>query len=182
MALNPKTNRPPFASREKLLKIPKIKDGGGHFSISRGKRIGHNNKAQEISSSAEKDPVSAALQRGRKAWKQYRADREYDRDAVYLYLEVVFDIVQQWTKKGMADQYSLQALKQHEFRSKIKADPYARVIYCTSEEDDPKKRSKWAKVMQWVATSNKKGETLTEYVKRHGGLNQCAESAVLDLG
>ena len=43
----------------------------------------------------------------------------------------------------MADEYSLIALKQQDFRIKISADPnarpYARMIFCSSNVDDPKK-------------------------------------------
>ena len=45
---------------------------------------------------------------------------------------------------------------------------------------DAKTRSKWAKVMCWVASHDKKDESFTEFVKRHGGLNECAYSDSLD--
>lgn len=125
------------------------------------------------------DPVATGLARARSAWDKYRANADDDRDAVYVYLEAVFDLVQQWKKMGVADEYSLKALKRQEFRIRMKPDPYARLIYCTSEVD-AKTRSKWAKIMQWVANHDKKGEPFTEFVKRHGGLNECAYSELLD--
>jgi len=125
------------------------------------------------------DPVTTGLTRARKAWDKYQSNADYDRDAVYVYLEAVFVLVQQWKKMEMADKYSLHALKRQEFPIKMKTDPYARLIYCTSEAG-PKTRSKWAKVMRWVADHNKKGEPLGEFVKGHGGLNECVDSESLD--
>ena len=122
------------------------------------------------------DPVRAGIAKARKAWDEYQANGEFSRDAVYGYLQVVFDLVQQWKKRGMADEYSLKALKRHEWTIRMKADPYARVIYCSSEAE-PKKRSKWAIIMQWVAENNKKARSFTEFVTKNGGLNKCVELA-----
>jgi hypothetical protein len=121
------------------------------------------------------NPVEAGFARARRAWREYEANRKFDKNAVYVYLEAVFDLVQQWKKMGVADEYSLKALKRQEFRIRMKPDPYARVIYCTSEVD-AKTRSKWAKIMQWVARSNKRGRSFTEFVTKNGGLNSCAEN------
>ena len=123
-----------------------------------------------------RDPVAAGLAPVKKAWDEYQANSEYDKNAVYLYLEPVFDLVQQWKKMGVADEYSLKALKQQDFPIRMKADPYARVIYCTSEAET-KMRSKWANVMQWVAKHNKKARPFTDFVTNNGGLNKCAENA-----
>ncbi len=130
-----------------------------------------------LSSWDEDDPVAAALERGRRAWKQYQANREYDKDAVYIYLAVIFDIVRRWKKIGMADRYPVRAIKRHRSPIRMKADPYARMIYCTSNIEDAKTRSKWAKVMRWVAKHNKKGRSFREFVKNNGGLNNCADCA-----
>jgi hypothetical protein len=126
------------------------------------------------------DPVAAGLPRATTAWHQYQANVKYDRNAVYVYLQAVFDVVQDWGRLGKASEYSLEALKRHEFSIRMNADPYARMIYCTSAEDDPKKRSKWARIMEWVATHNRRGRSFTEFVKNNGGLNECAENAAHD--
>jgi hypothetical protein len=55
----------------------------------------------------------------------------------------------------------------------MKPDPYARVIFCSSEEDDPKKRSKWAKIMHFAAEHKEEGSSFTEFVQQNGGLNEC---------
>ena len=106
-----------------------------------------------------------------KAWDQYQENADYDRDAIYLYLEPVFTVVRKWKKEGLADKYSLIALKQGDIPGRVKADPYSRLLYCSSRNDDPKKRSKWAHCMQWVENHIKTGESFTQFVKRHGGIN-----------
>jgi alkanesulfonate monooxygenase SsuD/methylene tetrahydromethanopterin reductase-like flavin-dependent oxidoreductase (luciferase family) len=136
-------------------------------------------KSKSARSGQIEDPEAAGLARARKAWREYRANADDDRDAVYIYLEVVFVVVQQWEKMSVADDYSLKALKLQEFRIRMKPDPYARLIYCTSDAD-AKTRSKWAKIMQWVAIHNKESEPFADFVKRHGGLNECATLASLD--
>jgi hypothetical protein len=129
------------------------------------------------------DPVAAGIKKAKEAWDTYLENREYDKNAVYGYLTVVFDLVQQWKKKGVAPEYSLKALKRHDDSAyKMKPDPYARVIYCSSD-DEPKMRSKWANIMQWVAENNKNARPFTEFVNNNGGLNKCAERAAgWDLG
>jgi hypothetical protein len=124
------------------------------------------------------DPVAAGIRKARKAWDEYQANVEFSRDAVYGYLKVVFDLVQQWDKKKLADEYSLKALKQDEWGNgiRMKADPYARVIYCSSKAE-PKIRSKWAIIMQWVADNNRRGRSFTEFVTNIGGLNECVKLA-----
>ena len=125
------------------------------------------------------DPVAAGIAKAKKAWDEYQANSEYNKDAVYGYLQVVFDFVQQWEKRGVALEYSLKALKRHDFPIRMKADPYARVIYCSSDAK-PKIRSKWAIIMQWVAENNKKQRSFTEFVIKNGRLNKCVELAAGD--
>jgi hypothetical protein len=129
-------------------------------------------------SKAVEDLVAAAVARLEKAWQEYRANADYDRDAIYLYLEPVYSRVRKWKSQGVADEYSLIALKQG-IPGRVKADPYARMIYCSATKDNPKKRSKWAKVMNWVEDQIKT-ESFTEFVKRHGGINKCVESEKWD--
>jgi hypothetical protein len=123
------------------------------------------------------DPVLTGVSKGVKAWKRYQANQEYDRDAIYDYLTVVFEVIREWRIEGKAYQYSLKALKRADFPIRMKPDPYNRLIYCSSEGSDTKKRHKWAKVMRWVARHNKKHRAFAVFVKKNGGLNKCAESA-----
>lgn len=126
------------------------------------------------------DLVAAAVARLEKAWDEYRANADVDRDAIYLYLEPVSNQVRKWKSQGVADEYSLIALKQG-IPGRVKGDPYVRLIYCSATKDDPKKRHQWAKVMNWAEDNIETGETFTDCVKKHGGINKCVESARWDL-
>ena len=139
--------------------------------------ISHQHKTVERISPGG-DPVAAGITKAKEAWAKYQEDSKYNKNAVYGYLQVVFDLVQQWDKKKLADEYSLKALKQDEWRNgiRMKADPYARVIYCSSKAE-PKIRSKWAIIMQWVADNNRRGRSFTEFVTNIGGLNECVKLA-----
>src|SRR4051794_29563194 len=96
------------------------------------------------------DPV-AELAPVKKAWKQYKSNRDHDIHAVYGYLEAVYGLVQRWKKRDVADSNSLKALKAHDSPIRMWPDPYARVIYCTSDSSlDSKMRSKWVRAMRNV--------------------------------
>ncbi len=144
---------------------------GPHRNVIVGKRPLPPTQTQR----AVQDLVAAAVARLVKAWDEYQENADFDRAAVYLYLEPVYNQVRKWKRQGVANKYSLIALKQ-DIPGRVKADPYSRLLYCSSRHDEPKKRSKWAKVMNWVEDHNKAGESFTEFVKKHGGINKCVES------
>lgn len=128
---------------------------------------------------SHKDRIAAGVARATKAWKEYWANREYNRDAVYEYLEVVSDIIREWEALGMANKYSLEAVKRDGLAIRMKPDPYARLIFCSSSKVDPKTRSKWAQVLRYAEDNKKEQDSLTKFVKRNGGLNECVEVARL---
>jgi len=156
------------------------KPGSNRLFAPKPKTLPPHGAKERVASGQIEDPVAAGLSRAKKARKEYLANVDLDRQAIYLYLQVVFDVVQEWRRLGKANEYSLEALKRHHFPIKMKPNPFARLIYCSSEEDDPKKRSKWAKIMRWVAKHNKKGNSFTKFVTKNGGLNECAENAAHD--
>ena len=126
-----------------------------------------------------RDWFADGLAKARKAWKKYVRNRDYDKSAVYEYLTAVYVVARKWQSMKMADKYTLRALKAHEWPIRMKADPYARLIYCTSDiyKLDAKTRSKWARVMHYAVRYKKKNELFAEFVRKNGGLNKCAEKA-----
>jgi hypothetical protein len=156
------------------------------ISIKRGNRFATNvvRETGESTSSGPSasvrptgDPVATGVARAARAWRSYLPNRDFDRDSVYGYLNAVYEVIQEWRRQGKAKEYSLAALKRADFPIRMKPDPYARLIFCTSTKDDAKKRWKWAKVMRWVATHNKKGRSFMVFVKKNGGLNKCTQNA-----
>ncbi len=68
-----------------------------------------------------------------RAWRTYRSN--HDRDAVYIYLASVFDIVMRWRRLNCALNKSRAALRLRPNPPQLKPEPFGIVIFCTA---DPK--------------------------------------------
>jgi hypothetical protein len=55
-------------------------------------------------------------------------------------------------------------------------DPFAAVIRCTADpaKADKRTRSKWSRVMRYVAAHKSGSERLDQSAQRKGGINTCA--------
>jgi hypothetical protein len=127
--------------------------------------------------------LKANLARLKDEFEDYQACR--DRDAIYRYLNAVFELVTLWNHERRAVDYARRALsapRRHPVPNI--ADPFAAIIACTS---DPKKvdyrtRSKWSRVLRYAAEYYDSDESLTEFIKRKGGINRCAARFTRRLG
>jgi hypothetical protein len=127
-----------------------------------------------------KEPVpysEAALRqdlgRVRNAWDECQASR--DRNAIYGYLSVVFDLVMWWAAQDRAISRGRRALRLS--RLDLPNDePFAAIIFCTSDPGkvDKRTRSKWSRVMRYAAEYKSSSEPLAAFVQRKGGINACA--------
>jgi hypothetical protein len=113
---------------------------------------------------AELKPVTVA-------WITYQANR--DRNAVYGYLEAVFAVVAKWTRLGCTESRTVQALRSLGLKCSKNVEPFAAVIACTANVDR-KTKSKWSRALRQAARLKDKGESLSAFIKRHGGINGCA--------
>jgi hypothetical protein len=119
--------------------------------------------------------VDDELAQARVAWKQYQSTRR--RDAVYDYLRAVFKIVRGWRNEHRATASSHHALKATGRANMIRrVEPFATVILCTSDprEVEAKTRSKWARALQFAQQSKPTAQSLGQYIKDQGGINECA--------
>ena len=109
-----------------------------------------------------------------RAWRMYRSN--HDRDAVYIYLASVFDIVMRWRRLNCALNKSRAALRLRPNPPQLKPEPFGIVIFCTADSKivDAKTRSKWSRVLRYAARAKPPGQRLTDFVKSNGGLNECA--------
>jgi hypothetical protein len=118
--------------------------------------------------------VQLELARVKKAWTQYQTTR--DRDGVYIYLQAVFDIVSKWKEQGdtVAEFHRAFGLANHNTR--IPAEPFSASIFCTSDREkaDERTRCKWSRALRYAASSKRRAEPLKEFIKRLGGINECA--------
>jgi len=121
--------------------------------------------------------MRANLLRLQNEWQTVQAKRE--RNAIYQYLTAVFELVEWWAKEakeGKAVNRACRALHLRGYSSVREPEPFSAVILCTSDRDkiDGRTRSKWSRVLRYAAEFKEVDEPLRDFIKRKGGLNECA--------
>ena len=113
------------------------------------------------------------LLRVRNAWDECQARRE--RDAIYSYLTAVFDLVAWWPAENRAIDRARKALQLRHIIPFDQEEPFAAIIRCTADpaKVDKRTRSKWARALGF-ATYKSPSEPLDKFMKRKGGINECA--------
>ena len=126
--------------------------------------------------------LKANLLRLENEWEAYQVTRE--RDAVYVYLSLVFETVAWWAKEGKAVNRAYRALHLRGYKSVREPEPFAAVILCTSDPNkvDDRTRSKWSRVLRYAAEFKDLDEPLPDFIKRRGGINACARRFARRLG
>jgi hypothetical protein len=126
--------------------------------------------------------LRADLLRVRNAWDECQAHRE--RDAIYSYLTAVFDLVAWWKAENCALARARKAVRLRHIIPFDHEDPFAAIIRCTSDpaKVDKRTRSKWSRVLRYTAEYKSHGESLAAFVRRKGGINECAARFARCLG
>src|SRR5262249_47838708 len=90
------------------------------------------------------------LLRLRNAWDDCQAKR--DRDAIYLFLTPVFNLVAWWATEKCAVERAQKALRLHNVRPSDHDEPFAAIISCTADpaKVDKRTRSKWSRVLRYA--------------------------------
>ena len=122
------------------------------------------------------------MQRLQNEWDTVQVSRE--RNAIYLYLTAVFEAVMAWAQEGKAVKRACRALRLRGHNSAREPEPFAAVIYCTADHDkvDNRTRSKWSRVLRYAAEFKDMEESLRDFIKRKGGINECAARYTRRLG
>jgi hypothetical protein len=122
------------------------------------------------------------LLRVRSAWEDCQTSR--DRNAIYGYLTAVFDIVMWWAAEGRAISRARWALQLQRLDVPTNDEPFAAVILCTSDPGkvDKRTRSKWSRMMRYAMEYKPVAEPLAAFVRREGGINECAARFTRCLG
>jgi hypothetical protein len=120
-----------------------------------------------------KQALERDLERVQGAWGDCQADRR--RDAIYDYLKAVYDLVNWWSAEGAEIDRARQALRLRGLQPWLREDVYAAIIRCTTDGQrvDKRTRSKWSRVLRYVAMQKDASEPLTAFIKRKGGINEC---------
>jgi hypothetical protein len=121
-----------------------------------------------------REALQQDLARVRNAWDECQAKRE--RNAIYGYLSAVFDLVMWWTAENCAVERAHQALRLRHISPSDYDEPFVAIIRCTADPEkvDRRTRSKWSRVLRYVAEHKTNAEPLDEFMQRKGGINSCA--------
>ena len=105
-------------------------------------------------------------------WRQVQHTRQ--RDAVYEFLEAVYDVVSKFNRAGDGRKL-LRKLHRLDHRLKRIQEPYAAAIHFSTDYSvDNRTRSKWSRLMRFAEQTKKRTELLEDFVRRMGGINACA--------
>jgi hypothetical protein len=121
-----------------------------------------------------KQALRQDLARVRNAWDECQSSR--DRNAIYGYLTAVFDLVMWWAAEDREISRARWALQLQHVDLAANDEPFAAVILCTADREkvDKRTRSKWSRMMRYVAEYKTNSEPLATFVLRKGGINKCA--------
>jgi hypothetical protein len=122
------------------------------------------------------------LQRVRAVWDDCQANR--DRDAIYGYLNAVYSLVAWWVAEGREIDRARRALCLTRLEPASCRDPFAAIILCTADQAraDKRTRSKWSRVLRYAAVYKSDSEPLGQFIRRKGGINECAARFSRSLG
>jgi hypothetical protein len=114
------------------------------------------------------------LRRVRHTWAKCQSRRR--RDAIYGYLTAVYNLVSWWAAEGRAVERAWRALRSRRLDVPEREDPFAAIIRCTADPKvvDDRTRSKWSRVMRYVAAVKDLDEPFKRFVERKNGINECA--------
>jgi hypothetical protein len=116
------------------------------------------------------------------AWDDSQARRE--RDAIYTYLTAVFELVAWWSAENRALQCAQKALQLRRIIPSDHEEPFAAIIRCTADpaKVDKRTRSKWSRALRWALVQKISSEPLVRFIKRKGGINDCAAKFARHIG
>jgi hypothetical protein len=129
-----------------------------------------------------KDALREDLAWVRNAWEDCQSSR--DRNAIYGYLSAVFDLVIWWAAEDRAVSRARSALQLQGLDLPTTDEPFAMVIFCTSDPGkvDKRTRSKWSRVLRYSAKYKSHDEPLDQFIRGRGGINKCAARFTRCLG
>ena len=120
------------------------------------------------------EAMGANLLRLQNEWETVQTSR--GRDGIYLYLTAIFEVVEVWSKERKAVNRAHRALHLQRHKPVRVPEPHAALLFCTSDPNkvNDRTRSKWSRVLRYAAEFKDLAEPLRDFIKRKGGINECA--------
>jgi hypothetical protein len=118
--------------------------------------------------------VEADLAKVAQVWTRYRSTN--GRDAVYMYLEMVFAVVRRWQRRECSKKNARAILRLRNGVRRMRIEPFSILIFCTADPKvaDAKTRSKWSRALRYARIAKPTDQPLTAFIKSNGGINACA--------
>jgi hypothetical protein len=160
-----------FASNQKLLPMTDLEGMHSYFwLVSPRMKTSARNNIPYTDQALRQD-----LLRVQNAWDESQARRE--RDAIYIFLTAVFELVAWWAAENRALERAYKALRLRNIIPSDHDEPFAAIIRCTADpaKVDKRTRSKWARALRYALAYKVASEPVDKFMKRKGGINRCAE-------
>jgi hypothetical protein len=121
--------------------------------------------------------LAADLARLSDAWRHVQGSRE--RDAIFLFLTNVFELVAWWAFENKANERAARALVLKGVTLRRRIEPYAAVMIASvaPKNIDKKTISKWSRALRFAAACKPRKKRLRQFIKAQGGINACAAAS-----
>jgi hypothetical protein len=96
----------------------------------------------------------------------------------------VYGLVAWWAAEGQEIDRARRALCLKGLEVSVREDPFASIIRCTADpgKADKRTRSKWSRIMRYVALYKGESEPLGQFIQRKRGINACAARFTRRMG
>jgi hypothetical protein len=122
-----------------------------------------------------REALEQDLERLSSSWDTLQQQRH--RDAIYVFLREVFELVAWWEAEKKSARRAMRVLDLKAIATPNELEPYAILIRAAAHPSEIDKRSvsKWSRVLRYAALLKISGDNLQMFIKDQGGLNRCAE-------
>jgi hypothetical protein len=88
----------------------------------------------------------------------------------------VYGLVAWWAAEGRGIDRAGRGLRLQRLKVSDRGDAFASIIRCTADpaKADKRTRSKWSRLMRYAVAYKADSEPLDLFIRRKGGINECA--------
>jgi hypothetical protein len=114
------------------------------------------------------------INRLRELWHKVQGDR--NRDAIFVYLTAVFELVEWWTAERREIECGRRALRINGLATTEALEPFAAVIAASVAPSrlDRRQLNKYSRALLYAAACDCSSKRLKRFINEQGGINDCA--------